>query len=203
MIPKNKNIFSVPLRGTRNYNWGPDIGKLILESESERFNGQLKDIYLKINRFSKKNIKVLTSSEGIQSSSNSPLLGTIQYKYNDQTLKKFLYEEGHHVEKEIIQFDEEYYLNKHLIKRFKNKIQVNYSNHPLAILSCANKDLLRSIFNFQDWIFASLRINYYPIQKLPFLLKYKYSLEDKIFITDFFQDNIKTGQIVFVKKTRT
>ena len=59
---------------------------------------------------------------------------------------------------------------------------------------------LTSIFNLQNWTFASLRINYYPIPKLPFLLKYKYSLENKIFITDFFQDNIKTGQIVFGKK---
>ena len=200
MIEDNKKTFSVPFRGTRNYNWGPDIAKLILESESLRFKGQLQDIYFKINRFSNKNIKVLNSSEGIESISNSPLVGTIQYKYNDQPLKMFLYEEDHYVEKEIIQFNEKDYLNKHLIKKFRNEIQVNYSNHPLAILICANKDLLTSIFNLQNWTFASLRINYYPIPKLPFLLKYKYSLENKIFITDFFQDNIKTGQIVFGKK---
>ena len=69
------------------------------------------------------------------------------------------------------------YFNKHLIKKFRNEIQVNYSNHPLAILICANKDLLTSIFNLQNWTFASLRINYYPIPKLPFLLKYKYNLD--------------------------
>ena len=200
MIPNNKNIFSVPFRGTRNYNWGPDIGKLILDNESSRFKGQLKDIYFKINRFSKKNIKVLTSSEGIESISKSPLVGTIQYKNNDQLLKMFLYEENYFTEKEIIQFNEKDYLNKHLIKRFENIIQVNHSNHPLAILICANKDLLTSIFNLANWTFASLKINNYPLSSLPFLLKYKYSLEDKIFITDLFQENIKIGQIVFAKK---
>ena len=115
MIEDNKNTFSVPFRGTRNYNWGPDIAKLILESESVRFKGQLQDIYFKINRFSNKNIKVLNSSEGIESISNSPLVGTIQYKYNDQPLKKFLYEEDHYIEKEIIQFDEkDYFYMNHL-----------------------------------------------------------------------------------------
>ncbi len=191
-----KTIFSVPFRGNRNYNWGPDFIKPILDYQTEYYKNNLENIIVKINRFSTKDIRIC-SEENLINFSEQSLIGTIKFKNKNSIKRLLLFEENKISKLERIDFDEFDYLNKHLVSESKDGILIRYSDHPLALLVCANKHILTKIFGLKTWTFASLKINTYPFKNLPFQIKYNYNITNKLYIADISQDEIKIGQIIF------
>ena len=82
--------FSIPFRGKRNYNWGPDMAKKILDYKVFEVKNDLHKIFFKINKFSEKDIKVLDRKD-LYNEKN--LVGTIQFIENEKTNQLFIYED--------------------------------------------------------------------------------------------------------------
>ena len=190
--------FSIPYRGKRNYNWGPDMIREILDYKLYKFKNELKNIYFKINKFSQKDIKVIEERD-LNNEKN--LIGSIQFIENKEINQLYIYEVKTKKEKKYIEFDEKSYLNKYLITEKKDQISLTHSEHPIALLVCANKHLLTMKFSKKKWTFAAFKINSYPLKDSIFELKYKHDIGGKIYVSDIIQDKEKIGQIIFgIKK---
>jgi len=186
--------FSIPFRGGRNYNWGPDMIKKILDYKVFEFKKDLHKIYFKINKFSEKNIKVLDKKDLVNEEN---LVGSIQFIGNDETNQLFIYEGGKKNKEKSIEFDEKEYLANYLISENNDQISISHSDHPIALLVCANKHLLSKKFSNKKWTFAALKINNYPLKESKFEIKYKHDIGKKVYVTDINQDQEKIGQIIF------
>ena len=90
MISNFQKSYNIPFRGNRNYNWGADITKKILDDQCLFNHGKLTNLYIKINNYSQNDIKA--SSKKIDKLNDS-LLGTIQYEFNGKLHLLYLYED--------------------------------------------------------------------------------------------------------------
>ena len=162
----------MPFRGNRNYNWGPDFIKPILDYQTEIYGHNLESIVIKINRFSTRDIRICYDNENGIDLSEESLIGTIKFKIKNSIKRLLLFEENKKTKSKRIDFEEFAYLDQHLISESKDGILIQYSDHPIALLVCANKYILTKIFGLKTWTFASLKINTYPFKNLPFQIKY-------------------------------
>ena len=192
-----QKIFSIPFRGSRNYNWGPDFIKPILDYQTKFYKSNLENIVVKINRFSTKDIRICSQEENPINFSGESLIGTIKFQNKNCIKRLLLLEENKKNNLERIDFNESNYLNKHLVTESNNGILIKYSDHQIALLVCANKYILTKIFGLKIWTFASLKIKKYPFKNSPFQIKYNYNITNKLYISDISQDEINIGQIIF------
>ncbi|WP_288255746.1 hypothetical protein, partial [uncultured Prochlorococcus sp.] len=84
----------MPFRGNRNYNWGPDFIKPILDYHTEFYENNLENIVIKINRFSTRDIRICYDNENSNDLSEESLIGTIKFKNKNSIKRLLLFEEN-------------------------------------------------------------------------------------------------------------